>query len=509
MPPPIKFKISGPAIARLAGAESELHGTGLKPLEPIAAPSLVNGELSALGPAVMKDAVASGEVGAASFETVRAMARRQLDNNVMGEVPGAIPLDVTAPGNLKPMAPSKLPKIEWPKTADEAIDALQAKGYEVAERPSGSTLLRKGEREVLVTPMTVAETHGYVADANGARYIRLGDNVFTKKEWKAFQKGYEEPRRIYNRALNRPKLLERAPVPKDGSPLHAPHDGVKEYLSRAELKLAKSVAKVAEMRELKRELSDAEDLVRKALKRAKNEGRLPKHFAEAVEGVDGASKTGNLLIMGRLLEEVGYDVKFKPFRRPSAEEAALAETSPWGEVARYASFVDPANTAGPTAWLLDRAWPGDKVHNSATNGKKLSKLTNRFEQMLRENGVEVVKWYFDPTPLASMKTFGKRISRRDIAAAELRRRGDSLDPETRASLEAAASMTAGINDIASVPTASATKKRYREFTKSDGEHSEWNHIETADRHGGHVKTLKRFAKIVDDLPVIEKKKKKK
>jgi len=482
MAPPIRLKLALPTVAR--ATESAAQGAAeFKPLEMID-PVTVRAAPDHLG----KPVAVKGKTAPTVVNDSKAVAQQQAQNNLFGVEPLApvklqLPpqLDTTPPGSLHPSTKAYLPEVDWPQTPVEAIETLKREGYQVTGKEKDSTLLAKDGHQIAITPMELAGTPGYVADADGARHIRLGKLEFTPKQWKAFSGGYEGPLKAYNRILERPFLLGKSPAARDGSELHGPQDGLKHYVS-----LGRSIEKLGIKRQKRLEILSAEEQVGDALAKAAKEGRLPEHVVIVVEGLDGASKTGNGLTVSRLLADAGYDVKFKAFRRPSDEEAAL------GPLGRYEAFANPDLVTRPTAWMLDRGYPGDFVHNPKGDLKNIAKAANRFEKRLKDQDVLVVKYIFQPTEAASMRTFGKRYARAKIAEDLLQRRND-LSPDEVLSLQDAASLKPGINDFSSVPIAKAVQRRYEVFAQENDKHHDWQMIETGNRHKGRVEALEVFA----------------
>ncbi len=417
----------------------------------------------------------------AALEVQAAVAERQASNQLFEE--GApSKLEISPPGGTAISSKGGLPSITWPETLSAALEALEAKGYQRAGERSGSTVLRKGKSELTLTPMELASTAGYVAESDGRQHAQLGALAFADKQWKAFVDGYERPLRTYNKIIDRPVLFNRSPSPRDGSPLHGPQDGLKHYI-----RLGKSLKTLTKKRVKAQELYAARDAIISMLEKAKVNGKLPKHIMLVVEGLDGASKTGNGLTLSRLLEEAGYDVKFKAFRTPTAAEREL------GPLGRYEEFADPSAVNGSTVWFLDRGYPGDYVFNPNAKLKELAKQADKFEKRLEQQGVLVVKMIFRPSTSASMATFGKRLARAKIAEDLLARRLD-LSPEDVASLKAAATLKPGFNDFKSVTVAKEVQKRYDAFAKANSARFKWFMIETADRHEGRLASFDAFRK---------------
>ena len=409
------------------------------------------------------------------------------------ELPHLLPaqLEVKAPGALTATVKRNLPKLdEWPTSPALLAAELQDQGYTAeASMHEGSTVFRKGKSEVTMTPLTLAGREGYVARTPKDQHVQLDSLNFTNRQWAAFTDGYESTLRTYNGILTRPILLNRSPSPRDGSQHHGPQDGIKHFI-----RLGKSLDVLTDKREKAIDLMNAREAVNTALAKAAKKGRSPKHVMIVVEGLDGASKTGNGLTLTRLLEEQGYTVKVRAFRGPSAEERVMAETN--GPLARYEDFVDVKNADKPTVWLLDRGYPGDFVHNPTADLKALAKDADKFEKKLRKNGVLVVKMVFHPSATASMATFGKRLARAQVAEDLLLRRRDELSAEDVAWLRQAAKLTPGFGDFQSVTIANQVQGRYEAFAKKNDAEFPWAIIDTSNRHDGRMKSLEHFADAV-------------
>ena len=399
-------------------------------------------------------------------------------------------LESIAPGGIAATPRARF-HFKWPDSPAAAVEALKNDGYVVVESAGDTITFRKTQTPhaplLSLTTMNIANTDGYVVSVGSAcRHAQLGELSFAPSHWRAFSDGYTKAIEGYNRLLERPERLNRSPSPRDDSELHGPQDGLKHLL-----RLGRPLKNLTARREKLQQLSALRSLADGELARAKSEGRAPKHIAILVEGLDGASKTGNGLSLSRIAEEAGYAPKMKAFRGPSEEELAAVATL--GPMARYKMFVDPKSATVPTVWLLDRAHPGDFVHNPKSSLSEIAAAADVWEKELAADGVMVLKFIFEPSAKASMKTFGKRLARAKIAADMLKRRTD-LTPDDHGALAGAAALVPGFNDFRSVANAKDSARRYHKFASANDAEGKWAQIKTANRHRGRVETLKVFAK---------------
>jgi polyphosphate kinase 2 (PPK2 family) len=400
-------------------------------------------------------------------ETVAHTQRRGIFTGAPGSTPASLQT-TTGP----------LPTSQWPSSPQDAAQLLQRLGFEEGRRENRTSEFARGAEQLTLTTMAVAGLEAYVVQRGDTQHVQLGELAFSQHQWAQVQQGYTREIEKYNALVNRPVLTNRSPLPRDESQLHGPHDGLKHLLNLA------SGAEVHERRVQRQELAELQKAIKATIAQAQLAGRVPEKMVVVVEGLDGASKTGNGLSLSRILEDMGFLPHTKAFRAPSAEERTQ------GVMGRYQSFVNAKEAKVPTVWFLDRGFPGDFVHNPTANLTDVVDATHAFETELKNTGVLLVKMLFSPGEDAPLATFGKRMARSEVAADLLKREG--LSDTERESLNAAASLQPGLGDFKSVSISKEVEARYRQFAAANQGVFPWAIIDTADRHQGRVAALNSF-----------------
>jgi hypothetical protein len=418
--------------------------------------------------------------------TARLMARLQANNSVLNETAAKPKLSELAPGQASNTTLREgshtVPNIVWPASPAEAKASLAANGFTVKATDGLSTLFTKGESHVTLTEMKVSGLEGYTVGAHDTQHVQLGQFTFEPSEWQLLQSAYTQTIKSYNAIVDRPAVFERSPLPRDGSALHGPQDGLKHFLL-----LGAPLEELEVLRADQQELVELTGSIRTLIAEARAAGTLPKKVMLMVEGRDGASKTGNGLAIARVFESEGYTVRVKAFRAPTAEERAQ------GLMGRHRDHAQLDAPSEAYEFILsDRTFAGDYTHNPDAVLQDVVDAVHAFEHEARAKGVMVSKMLFDPGDEAPIVTFGKRLARAAIAEDLLERRAN-LSDEEKASLRKAATLKPGLGDFQSISRAERDTLRNNEFADANELVFPWSRIRTSDRHVGRKNSRTAFS----------------